>query len=146
MGRIGGGHSLPPAKEVEGAAEVLGDEIDLAFLEGGPDDLARPDSEGELDRVAAMGERLPVQLGKNLAFGEVERGHPDGGPLRVPGRRRATAATAAAADGEGEERGRGHRPCACWQSHDRSLRCSGVSGYPPIRITRMLLLSPGADH
>src|SRR6266702_1436409 len=135
-GRIGGGHPFPAVKEVEGAAEVFGDEVDLTLLKGGRDSLARPDREHHLDRIAALGERLPVQLGEDLALDEVERGDPDGGASRVLGLHRAAAAPAAAADGDdddeekGDKRRRSRRPRACWRLHDCSLLCSTLGGYP----------------
>src|SRR6266516_4284121 len=72
VGCIGGGYSFSLVEEVEGAAKVLRNEVDLALLEGGLDDLARAEDADRRDRIAAVGQCLPVQLGEDLALDEVE--------------------------------------------------------------------------
>ena len=79
------------AQELQRGAGVLGNEVDQPATSAGTTSSRGPRSNGARHREAAGLERLAVDLGEQLALGEVERADGDRGPGRF-GRRRPSPA------------------------------------------------------
>jgi hypothetical protein len=72
--------SEPGSDRVERRPGVLGHDVDQALAQRRQHQLARTEAELALDLHALVLERLRVDLGDQLALGEVERRHHDAGP------------------------------------------------------------------
>ena len=98
VGGLGHGVRVVLAEhERQQRVRVLGDEVDLAALDGAEVDLAGADAELVADVEAGGGQRLAVDLGQQLALGEV--GRADGDRPAAGDRRRGVARPASVAAG-----------------------------------------------